>query len=114
MCIRDRYFSHEYGEQLSSASSGVAFGYAHYLLFAAVGAISAGIEVELDLLSGASEHLSAATASVSLTVPCAVFMVAVWLILLRSRISSTASLVFLLAALATLVCACLLYTSRCV
>ena len=101
------YFSHEYGEQLSSASSGFAFGYAHYLLFAAVGAISAGIEVELGLLSGASEHLSAATASLSLTAPVAVFMAVVWLILLRSRLSATASVVFLLAALVTLACALL-------
>ena len=101
------YFSHEYGEQLDSTSAGFGFGYAHYLLFAAVGAISAGIEVELDLLSGASERLTPAAASLSLTVPVAVFMAVVWLILLRTRISRAASIVFLLATLLVLACAIL-------
>lgn len=89
------------------ARAGFGFGYAHYLLFAAVGAISAGIEVELDLLSGASEHLSATMASLALTVPISIFMAAVRLILLRSSISVTASVVFLLATLLVLACALL-------
>ncbi len=89
------------------ARAGFGFGYAHYLLFAAVGAISAGIEVKLDLLSGASEHLSATMASLALTVPISIFMAAVRLILLRSSISVTASVVFLLATLLVLACALL-------
>ncbi|MBO1805345.1 low temperature requirement protein A [Leucobacter ruminantium] len=101
------YFSHEYGEQLDSTRTGFGFGYAHYLLFAAVGAISAGIEVELDLLSGEPEHFTATTASLSLSVPVAVFMAVVWLILLRTRISGTASAVFLLATAAVVACAML-------
>ena len=96
------YFSHEYGDRLTSSRTGFAFGYAHYLIFAAVGAISAGIEVELDLLSGTADHLSAATASLAFTVPVAVFMLVVWLILLRMRLSATASVVFLGAAAAVI------------
>ena len=101
------YFSHEYGDRLDSARTGFGFGYAHYLLFAAVGAISAGIEVELDLLSHASEHLHASTASLALAVPVAVFMIVVWLILLRTRLSALASTVFVIMALAVLACALL-------
>lgn len=101
------YFSHEYGDRLDSARTGFGFGYAHYLLFAAVGAISAGIEVELDLLSQASDHLNAGTASLALAVPVAVFMFVVWLILLRTRLSVTASIVFLIAAVGVLASALL-------
>lgn len=100
------YFSHEYGDRLNSARTGFGFGYAHYLLFAAVGAISAGIEVELDLLTGA-DHLNASTASLSLTVPVAVFMFVVWLVLLRARLSRAASTVFLVAAAGVLASALL-------
>ncbi|WP_241488053.1 low temperature requirement protein A [Leucobacter japonicus] len=101
------YFSHEYGDRLDSARTGFGFGYAHYLLFAAVGAISAGIEVELDLLSHASDHLNAGTASLALAVPVAVFMFVVWLILLRTRLSVTASTVFLITAVGVLASALL-------
>ncbi|MDI6023423.1 low temperature requirement protein A [Leucobacter sp. UT-8R-CII-1-4] len=101
------YFSHEYGDRLNSASSGFGFGYAHYLLFASVGAISAGIEVELDLLTGAADHLSARSASLAFAVPVAVFMFVVWLILLRIRLSPAASIVCLVATGAVIVCAML-------
>ncbi len=101
------YFSHEYGDRLGSARTGFGFGYAHYLVFAAVGALSAGIEVELDLLSHASEHLDSSTASFALTVPVAVFMLVVWTLLLRPELSRTASTVFLACAAAVLGCALL-------
>lgn len=103
------YFSHEYGDRLDSSRTGFGFGfgYAHYLIFAAVGAISAGIEVELDLLSQSSEHLAPSTASLSIAVPVAVFMAVVWLILLRTRISTGSSIVFVCATLGVLASALL-------
>lgn len=101
------YFSHEYGDRLESARAGFGFGYAHYFLFAAVGALSAGIEVELDLLSHASEHLDPSTASLALAAPVVIFMVVVWLLLLRPQISPTASVVFLVAAAGVLASALL-------
>ncbi|WP_449278166.1 low temperature requirement protein A [Leucobacter sp. GX24907] len=101
------YFSHEHGDLLDSPRTGFAFGYAHYFLFAAVGAISAGIEVELDLLTGHSEYLSPGTASLVLAVPVAIFMVVVWSTLLRPRLSAIAAAVFLTAAAGTLASALL-------
>lgn len=101
------YFSHEYGDRLHTVSAGFRFGYAHYLLFASVGAISAGIEVELDLLSGAADHLSAQAASLAFAVPVALFMFVVWLILLRQHLSVVASIVCLFATVAIIVCALL-------
>lgn len=101
------YFSREHGDRLVSSRQGFAFGYAHYFVFAAAGAVSAGIEVELDLLTEAGEHLSASAASFSLTIPVAVFMVAVWFVLLRGMISARASALFLLAAALVLASAAL-------
>lgn len=101
------YFSNEYGDSLTSARTGFAFGYAHYALFAAVGAISAGIEVELDLLANTAEHLNASAASLSLGVPVALFMMVVWAILLRRRLSIGESVLYLATAAGVLICSTL-------
>ena len=99
------YFSRAQGERLTQNSRGFAFGYAHFLIFAAIGAVSAGIEVELDLLSGHAEQLSPATASLAFTIPVAIYMVMAWMVLLRGRASQVASAVFLLCAAGVLLCA---------
>lgn len=85
------YFSFEQGDRLTSSRSGFLYGYGHYFLFAAAGAVSAGIEVELDLITGAAEHLSEATAAAALAVPVAIFLLAVWTMLLRGKISHRAT-----------------------
>ncbi|UOQ57324.1 low temperature requirement protein A [Leucobacter allii] len=99
------YFSGEYGDRLRTMRQAFGFGYAHFILFAAVGAVSAGIEVELDLLAGASEHLTAATASFALTVPVAAFMLVVWALLLRRHIGAASSACFLVLTAAVLLSA---------
>lgn len=58
------------------------YGYAHYLVFAAAGAFSAGVEVEIDALSGHGE-LSQAAAAWTVSVPVAVFVLGIWAIALR-------------------------------
>ncbi|UOQ59448.1 low temperature requirement protein A [Leucobacter rhizosphaerae] len=92
------YFGFEQGDRMSSSRTGFLFGYGHYFLFAAAGAVSAGIEVELDLTTGAGEHLSLATASAALALPVGIFMLAVWAMLLRGKLSRLGSAVFLAAA----------------
>lgn len=99
------YFSRAQGERLTRNSRGFAFGYAHYLIFAAIGAVSAGIEVELDLLTGEAEHLTVATASLAFTIPVAVYMVMAWAVLLRGQVSGAASAIFLVCAGGVLLCA---------
>ena len=101
------YFSREQGDGLGAGRRPFTFGYAHYFVFAAAGAVSAGIEVELDLITGAAEHLDAGTASLALTIPVAVFLVARWAVLLRGRIPASASALFLAAAALVLACALL-------
>lgn len=88
------YFGFEQGDRMTSSRTGFLFGYGHYLLFAAAGAVSAGIEVELDLFAGEAEHLSVATAAAALAVPVGVFMLAVWAVLLRGKITTVASVLF--------------------
>lgn len=99
------YFSRDQADRLSSSRAGFLFGYAHYFVFAAAGAVSAGVAVELALLTGEAEHLNPAGAAFALTIPVAVFMFAAWLVLLRGRISTVASALFLLATVAALACA---------
>lgn len=58
------------------------YGYTHYLIFAAAGAFSAGIEVEIEVLSGTSD-LSELVASFTVTVPVAIFLLGTWVVAIR-------------------------------
>ncbi|MEJ1920955.1 low temperature requirement protein A [Microbacterium sp. KHB019] len=97
------YFSREQGERLGASPRAFAFGYAHYFVFASAGAVSAGIEVELDLLEDA-HGVSTASSALAFTLPVAVFLVTIWLVMLRGRISEPASAIFLIAAALVLAC----------
>lgn len=101
------YFSRDQGDHLTTPRRGFAFGYAHYFVFAAIGAVSAGIEVELDLLTGEAEHLSASAASLAFTIPVALYLFTAWAVLLRGRSSRATSAIFVLCAAAVLACAAL-------
>lgn len=101
------YFSWGYGDRLATVRQAFGFGYAHYLLFAAVGAVSAGIEVEIDLLSGEVEHLTPSAASFALTIPVATFMFIVWALLLRTHISRASSAIYALLTVFVLLSATL-------
>src|SRR3546814_15073179 len=46
------YFAREQHGGLRKPRDGFVFGYVHYVIFAAVGAVSAGVEVEIDEVSG--------------------------------------------------------------
>ena len=92
------YFGFDQGDRMAASRTGFGFGYGHYFLFAAAGAASAGIEVELDLITGEAAHLPATTASTALAVPVALFMVSVWALLLRTRMTARASFGFVATA----------------
>jgi len=76
------YFWPEHHRAVGSFGSSLRYGYTHYLIFAAAAAFSAGIEVELDVLTGKSE-LSSTAASFTVTVPIAVFLLGVWWVAIR-------------------------------
>lgn len=49
------YFAREQPDRLDGLRSGFRFGYLHHVVFAAVGAVSSGVEVELDEITGHTE-----------------------------------------------------------
>ncbi|MFE6968036.1 low temperature requirement protein A [Isoptericola sp. NPDC057653] len=65
-------------------SRSLRYGYVHYFVFAAAGAFSAGIEVEIDALTGHTA-LSDVAASFTVTIPIAVFVLGIWWIAIRDN-----------------------------
>jgi low temperature requirement protein LtrA len=78
------YFWPPHHRAISSFTRSLRYGYTHYFILAAAAAFSAGIEVEIDVLTGHSE-LSAVAASFTVTVPIAVFLLGVWWIAIRDN-----------------------------
>ncbi|MFE4701102.1 low temperature requirement protein A [Streptomyces sp. NPDC056738] len=62
-------------------SNGQAFlwGYGHYLIFASAAAIGAGLEVAVEQTVGTA-HISALSASAAVTLPTALYFLAVWVL----------------------------------
>jgi low temperature requirement protein LtrA len=78
------YFWPPHHKAISSFGSSLRYGYVHYLVFAAAGALSAGIEVEIDVLTGHS-RLGDVAAAFTVTVPIAIFVLGIWWIALRNH-----------------------------
>ncbi|MBT2484571.1 MULTISPECIES: low temperature requirement protein A [unclassified Microbacterium] len=86
------YFWPPHHRAITTFRRSLRYGYAHYFVFAAAAAFSAGIEVQLDLLTGES-HLPEPAASFTVAIPIAVFLVGVWWIAIRDsadRVVNTA------------------------
>lgn len=76
-------------EAIGNFAASLRYGYVHFFVFAAAGALSAGIEVEVDQLTG---H-TVLGASFTVTVPVAVFILCVWWIAMQDsahRVVNTA------------------------
>lgn len=67
---------------ISSLKKSLQYGYGHYFIFAAAGAFSAGVKLEIGVLTGDSvvQH---PWASFAYTVPLAIFIFGVWLLAIR-------------------------------
>ncbi|OZC56858.1 low temperature requirement protein A [Rhodococcus sp. 06-470-2] len=78
------YFWPPHHRAIGKFGNSVIYGYAHYFIFAAAGAFSAGIEVEIDVLTEHSK-LGDTAASFTVTIPIAVFVFGVWLIAIRAH-----------------------------
>jgi len=70
--------------ELHARSDRQAFlwGYGHYLIFGSAAAIGAGLEVATEQVTGAA-HISALAAALAVTIPTALFSIAVWLVHIR-------------------------------
>lgn len=67
---------------IGGLGASLRYGYGHYAVFAAAAALSAGIEVEIDVVLGHSKLMPPA-ASFAYTVPIAVFILAVRVLAIR-------------------------------
>jgi low temperature requirement protein LtrA len=97
------YFAHEMGDLLARQLSPFLWGYGHYVVFAAAASIGAGMEVGAAWTTG-HDHISARLAAASVTVPTAVFYLAVWLLQARFFKHGRAQALMPLTAAAVLLC----------
>ena len=77
------YFAYPQHHRLNGLRAALTWGYGHYAIFAAAAAFSAGIEVALD---HETHHtgIAAAKAAATTCVPVAIFLAAVWWLLIRT------------------------------
>jgi low temperature requirement protein LtrA len=95
------YFDHPAQELLTSLRSSMIWGYGHYLVFAAVAAIGAGLEVSVDY-DLHETHLPSAAAAMTVTVPVAVYLLVVWFLQVCPAGRGTALWAFPIAAVLVL------------
>lgn len=88
------YFSRPQHQHIRTRVSTLTFGYFHYVIFAAAGAFSAGIEVAVDTVGGETElaHLPGAA---MLSVPVGLFLLGIWWLTIRHTLTATANALYL-------------------
>ena len=96
------YFDRPGHEVLTTPSAGFVFGYGHYLIFAAVAAVGAGIAVNVDVDEHIG-HLSPQGAAFAVAVPVAIYLVSIWKLHHRLDQSASRTLAFPAAAVVVLV-----------
>ena len=95
------YFDRPGHEVLTTPSSGFVFGYGHFLIFAAVAAVGAGIAVNVNV----SEHvgdMSARTAAFAVAVPVGIYLLSLWKLHHRLDQSASRTFAFPIAAVVVL------------
>jgi low temperature requirement protein LtrA len=87
------YFARPQHERLTTMRGTFTFGYVHYVIFAAAGAFSAGIEVAIDHDTNRTD-LESAVAAATTTIPVALFVLGIWFLALRDRLPRWANVAF--------------------
>lgn len=95
------YFWPPHHRSITTLGRSLRYGYTHYFVFAAAAAFSAGIEVELDVLTGES-HLAAMAATFTVSVPIAVFLIGIWWVAIRDNADRVVNTVIPVGALLVL------------
>ncbi len=95
------YFWPPHHRAIKDVASSLAYVYGHFFIFAAAGAFSAGIEVEIDTLTGHTE-LHQPWASFAYAAPLAVFVLGIWALAIRCHADHVVNTVLPLTALLTL------------
>ncbi|SDM42616.1 low temperature requirement protein A [Microbacterium azadirachtae] len=97
------YFALPRDELVGGLRATMGFGYGHFVVFAAAGAFSVGIENVLAALEEGHGVQSTALAG-TLTVPVAAFFAATWALILRRTLPRWASVLFLVLVALVLLC----------
>ena len=71
------YFAKDAARLLTSNRRGFVWGYGHYFVFGSAAAVGAGLQVNVDHATGAT-GIGATVAAATVTVPVAVFLLAMW------------------------------------
>ncbi len=79
-----KYFARSAADLLTSSRIAFEWGYGHLVVYASAAAVGAGIVVAVDQATGHSA-ISEQAAGAAVTVPAAIYLVAVWLLHLRRR-----------------------------
>lgn len=95
------YFWPPHHEAIGTLGESLRYGYVHYFVFAAAGAFSAGVEVEIDVLTDHS-LLSDVAATFTVTVPIAIFVLGIWWIAMRANADRWVNVVVPVGALLVL------------
>ena len=95
------YFWPPHHHAISTLRSSLTYGYAHYFVFAAAAAFSAGVEVQIDELTGHTE-LGFVPASFTTSVPIAVFLLGIWIVAIRDNADRVVNTVVPLGAVLVL------------
>ncbi len=96
------YFWPPHHTAITTFRRSLRYGYTHYFVFAAAAAFSAGIEVEIDVLSHAS-HVTSVTAAFAVSIPIAIFLIGIWWIAIRENADRVVNTVVPIGALLVLV-----------
>ncbi|QPZ40317.1 low temperature requirement protein A [Paramicrobacterium chengjingii] len=91
------YFAREHSDSITSFGSSLIFGYGHFVVFAAAGALSAGIEVAIDVDTNAAD-ITGVAAAATLTVPVSLFLLGTWALTLRHVLSRVTNVVIVTLA----------------
>ncbi len=90
--------------RLRSSREAFVWGYGHYLIFASAAAIGAGLEVAVEQTVGKA-HISTLSASAAVTLPTALYLLAVWALHSRHfKVGIAQQLVLPTAALLVICC----------
>ncbi len=95
------YFWPPHHRAITTFRRSLRYGYTHYFVFAAAAAFSAGIEVEIDVLTHES-HLTNLQASLTVSIPIALFLLGIWWIAIRDNADRVVNTVVPLGALLVL------------
>jgi low temperature requirement protein LtrA len=98
------YFAVPIHGHLRSNGQAFLWGYGHYLIFASAAAIGAGLEVAVEQTVGTA-HISALSASAAVTLPTALYFLAVWVLHSRHfKVGIAQQLVLPTTALLVILC----------